>query len=295
MVYAPGNHVQCVDLLLRRVDCNDGIASHCETLMHRLRESSVKIILITGPVNFDAKTKARYNALASLAEKWVVLELAASCSSSLKAARRIAQVVRDHKVELLHLHGLGLLPLVRLARASLRAANRGDGPLTVNRSAKLRLGLGRALLQMFWPIAAPNGFAGSGDCDQLGIPQDWFISDIRMSQSRVELIFNGVDNIYFRPPTDSERRNARGLLGVKGSDFVCSLVGRYELVKGHDVLCDAVAQLQPAIAGGMRVFLVGAGDDGLVRKVIQDRHVAEIVKMQGYVEDMRTSYIGPPT
>ena len=80
MVYAPGNRVQCVGFLLRRVDCNDGIASHCETLMRGLRESSVKIILITGPVNFDAKTKARYNALASLAEKWVVLELAASCT-----------------------------------------------------------------------------------------------------------------------------------------------------------------------------------------------------------------------
>ena len=118
-------------------------------------------------------------------------------------------------MELLHLHGLGLLPLVRLAglRFGLPIVVTAQLP-GANRSAKLQLGSVVRCFKCFGPLLRRTVLPDRAIAISSEL-RGWFISDIRMSQSRVELIFNGVDDIYFRPPTESERRNARGLLGVE--------------------------------------------------------------------------------
>jgi hypothetical protein len=63
-----------VGFLLNRVDCNDGIASHCETLIHGLNDSGWKVILITGKVRFDDSSLKRFQSLKELAEEWVVID-----------------------------------------------------------------------------------------------------------------------------------------------------------------------------------------------------------------------------
>jgi len=279
--------VRCVGFLLRRVDCNDGVASHCETLMRGLREAGIKVILITGPVSFDEKTRARHDALASLAEIWVKPEVDGAWAFNLKAAREISRAVRDHKIDLLHLHGISSLPLARLAGFRVHV------PLVVTAhpsgtSSTGPRGLTRAAIRCLAPLLRRTVLPDRAIAISSEL-RDWFVSEIHMSPSRVARIFNGVDDAHFRPPNEWERSEARRALGVGDSEFVCSLVGRYEPVKGHDVLCDAARQLNPD-SRGMRIFFVGGGDDHLIRTVIAQRNVEEVVEMRGYVDDLRAIY-----
>ena len=65
------NHVKThktVGFLLNRVDCNDGIASHCETLIRGLKNSGWKVVLITGKVNFDDSSVKRFESLKALSK-----------------------------------------------------------------------------------------------------------------------------------------------------------------------------------------------------------------------------------
>ncbi len=49
-----------VGFILRRVDCNDGVASHCETLIRGFKSVGWRVVLITGPVSYDAVSVRRF-------------------------------------------------------------------------------------------------------------------------------------------------------------------------------------------------------------------------------------------
>ncbi|MEK0181077.1 glycosyltransferase family 4 protein [Microcoleus anatoxicus] len=63
-----------VGFLLKRVDCNDGVASHCETLMRGFKAVGWRVVLITGPVNYDASSEKSFQALKDLSEDWIIFE-----------------------------------------------------------------------------------------------------------------------------------------------------------------------------------------------------------------------------
>ena len=63
-----------VGFMLGRVDCNDGVASHCETLIGELKKIGWKVVLITGPVTYDESCKYRHTMLSNLAKSWVRLD-----------------------------------------------------------------------------------------------------------------------------------------------------------------------------------------------------------------------------
>lgn len=57
-----------IAFILKRVHCNDGVSSHCETLIAGLKAFGWKIVLITGPVSYDAVSIHRFEALKNMAE-----------------------------------------------------------------------------------------------------------------------------------------------------------------------------------------------------------------------------------
>lgn len=66
--------------------------------------------------------------------------------------------------------------------------------------------------------------------------RDYLEHEFGVPSNKIRVIYNGVDEQYFRPPTERERMQARQELGVRAEDYVASLIGRLERVKGHDVL-----------------------------------------------------------
>ena len=52
-----------VGFLLKPVDCNEGVASHCQSLIHRLKAVGGRVVLITEPVNYDEVCVRRFEVL----------------------------------------------------------------------------------------------------------------------------------------------------------------------------------------------------------------------------------------
>ncbi|MFC6714855.1 glycosyltransferase family 4 protein [Branchiibius cervicis] len=74
------------------------------------------------------------------------------------------------------------------------------------------------------------------------------------SRLRTEVIGNGVDTTYYRPPDDTERSCARAALEVPDNAFVVSFVGHEFGRKGLRLIIDALPSLPPEVhllvAGG---------------------------------------------
>lgn len=86
-----------------------------------------------------------------------------------------------------------------------------------------------------------------------------FAADIRLPEARFEVINNGVDTSRFRPTPDDGLLRAE--LGLAPDTPLIGSIGRYEAVKGLDVLLDAFTQLRRNWTGprAPALVLVGAG------------------------------------
>jgi len=78
-----------VGFLLKRIDCNDGVASHCESLIRGLKALGWRVILITGSVNYDAGSEDNFQALKDLSEDWIVFDDMKPFLPGLASIRRI--------------------------------------------------------------------------------------------------------------------------------------------------------------------------------------------------------------
>ena len=109
-------------------------------------------------------------------------------------------------------------------------------------------------------------------------------------KSSVLKIYGGIDDLYFRPPSEVERQAARTRLDLQNDDILCLLVGRTTWNKGHDLLIRAARQIRqqhPDLQ--MNYYFVGTGGESKEIKKFafagdQDR---KEFKFFGYVEDLR--------
>ena len=86
---------QNVAFFLNRVDCNDGIASHCETLIRGLKAQGWKVVLITGKVSFDDSSLQRLESLKELSEEWIVFD---SFNQMFPTLASLSKIKRNQKV-----------------------------------------------------------------------------------------------------------------------------------------------------------------------------------------------------
>jgi len=278
-----------VGFLLRRIDCNDGVASHLETLMRGLKTAGVEVVLLTGPVHRKDVAAERFNSLASLSKEWVILDLPITQRAVNRgAARQLAAAIARLKIQLLHLHGVSTLPLARLATLGRRiptvatAHPSGTSTRGPGRKVKEVIRLTAPILRrMYLPDSA---IAISSDL------QNWFTEDLRMEPSRVHLVPHGIDASHFRPPTTAEREESRDHFGLGVDELVISLVGRYEPVKRHDLLIDAAASVFSA-SDNVRLLLTGSGGYAeQISKMVQSSPLSERIRLFGPVKDARTAY-----
>jgi Glycosyltransferase Family 4 len=105
-----------VGFLLKRVDCNDGVASHCETIIRGLKALGWMVILITGPVNYDAGSEDSFQALKDLSEDWIVFDDMKPLLPTWASIRRIEEIVNKYEISVFHAHGYSILMLARILK-----------------------------------------------------------------------------------------------------------------------------------------------------------------------------------
>lgn len=284
-----------VGFMLGRIDCNDGVASHCETLMRELKKIGWNVVLITGPVTYDESCKHRHMMLLSLSKSWVVIDDMRPSLPKLKQINLIGATIKKHNITVLHAHGFSMLVFTKVLKfffdlpcvttfhpsthiGDLSSINKKIFSFKTTRFQKL-------YLRLF----LPEGFiAISSDVEK------FLISDLKFNSERVFKVFNGIDTDYYRIPNALERQNSRSELSINDEDFICTLVGRLSWNKGHDVIIDAAAKVKekfPEI--DLKCVFVGSGDQkNEIENYAKSKseNFPDLFRFLGHVKDLRKVY-----
>lgn len=282
-----------VGFLLKRVDCNDGVASHCETMIRGLKALGWKVVLITGPVNYNGGFVSRFQALKDLSEEWIIFEDLKPLFPSWGKITRILELVKEYDISLFHAHGYTMLLLGRILKiitgidcvATFHPSVHGEDP-TLLKDAVLRPQTTKYFI--FLKLFAPKVFiAISSDIER------FLLKDLSFHKTKVRKIVNGIDTKYFRLPSLEERENVRKKFGLEEKDLVCSLVGRLNWNKGHDILIDAVRQARNAVPKmSVKCLFVGSGNqEQEIKKYafVSDDDSRSFIFL-GYVDELREVY-----
>jgi glycosyltransferase involved in cell wall biosynthesis len=281
-----------VGFLLKRVDCNDGVASHCETLIRGLKAVGWRVVLITGSVNYDAGSEDSFQALKDLSEDWSVFEDMKPFLPTWANICRIKEIVNKYEISLFHAHGYSMLLLARILKiftglecvATFHLLIQDENSTFIKSVLRPKIRKYQIYLRAF----APKAFiAYSSEIER------FLLQDLGFHKNKVRKILAGTDTNYFRLPRSEERQKAREKFGFEEKDLVCTLVGRLNWIKGHDVLIDAVRQMRkefPEMV--LKCLFAGSGDRELEIKeyafVSEDDSHSFI--FAGYLNDMREVY-----
>lgn len=252
-----------------------GLENQLLRLLRRLPESSFAHIIVT-----------RESPDPGVAEEVAELpnvEIVPLPGAAREAAwsRRLAVVLREEGVELLHVRGLGMLPDAVMAAESCGGVatafsfhgfeqDRVDWSLA--RRAVYRAAIGRCDAR--WAVSRR---AADALAEELGI-----------AGSDFDVLHNGVDVNAWRP---SESRDAvRASLGVPRDDLLILSVGNLKPIKGHDTLLESFERL---VEDGGRAVLVLAGEDfsgGALEKWARRNLPAARVRFLGSCPDVLPWY-----
>lgn len=291
------NSPKNVGFLLSRVDCNDGIASHCETLMRGLKNLGWKVVLITGKVSFDSSSLKRFESLKELSEEWIVIDDFNRSLPSWATVSQILDAVKRLEIQVFHAHGYSMLFVAAIAKIFtkvrciatshlLKSAN--SDKVADSHPEGQRARFKRAVLKQYLRFFAPHTFiAISSDIEQ------WLIEDIGIAKSQIKKVFNGINTQYFHVPNAEERRQSREKFNLSEQDFAIALVGRTQWDKGHKLLIDAVNQIVARNPqSNCKCLFAGSGDQ---REEIEAYALANAQNQQrflflGYVTEPRQVY-----
>lgn len=255
------NRAVTVLLFLRRVDCNDGVASYCETIIRGLKARGHRVVVVSGPVSQLYGSEARHDNILKNVLEWIVLDDLRAARPKLSTIRSALAAIRRHSVDVISPQGFSLMPLSfllsRLARRPVVANYLPSMPgsslhgIATSRSRKMTLGY-KAVATLF---RAKRFIAISKDIVA------FYRNDCRIAGDRVAYIPLGIDRSFFRPPDRAERENARRSLSLPDDALVCVLPGRLNFDKGHDVVIDAVRALRRSHPNVPVICLFPGGGD----------------------------------
>ena len=282
-----------VAFLISRVDCNDGIASHCETLMNGLAASGWKVVLITGKVGFDNSSLKRFEALKALSEEWIIFDSLNQTFPTFASFPKILKAIKKYKIQVFHAHGYSMLLLAYLLKifTGIKCIATSHLLKTSHLVKSLKdknLQLRYLILQNYLKIFSPQIFiAISSDIEK------WLIQDIGIGKQKIKKVFNGIDPQYFYPPSSEERQKARERFSVSEQDFVITLVGRIQWDKGHKILIDAVNQIAKSSPKySFKCMFAGSGDqrEEIEKYALTEEQSRRRFLFLGYVNEPRDVY-----
>jgi glycosyltransferase involved in cell wall biosynthesis len=229
-------------VLLRKVDCNDGISSYCQTLASGLSNNDIDTHIISGPIYFDENSKARKIAIENSVMSWIVIRDLKHVPS-ITALIQISKFISEKEITLINVQGLGMLFWGKLLSLITRrpfvatyhrGAASGDLARVKSRSNKSFSLLQRAFILCFMPKKL---IVMSEESKKI------LSNQIPLLNNRIVKIPGGIDTNHFRPPTLFEKERSKLKFNTKDTDLTCVLVGRYDWNKGHDLVIKAACKL----------------------------------------------------
>ncbi len=281
-----------VGFLLKRVDCNDGVASHCQTIIRGLKALGWRVVLITGPVTYDAGSEDSFQALKDLSEDWIVFDDMKPFLPTWASIRRIKEIVNKYEISLFHAHGYSILMLARILKfftglecvATFHLLIEDDNSTFIKSILRPKI----RKYQIYLSAFAPKAFiAYSSEIER------FLLQDLGFHQNKVRKILMATDTKYFRPPSLEERQRVRKKFGFEEKDLVCTLVGRLNWIKGHDVLIDAVRQMRKAVPEiTVKCLFAGSGDreKQIKEYAFASEDDSDCFLFAGHMKDMREVY-----
>lgn len=281
-----------VMFLVEVVNCNDGIASYCETLATGLHARGVEIHLATGAVRSDEKSEYKRQKLAA-AVKGVHLVPGLRKLPSLSIFVQLLKLIRQHNITVINVHGLGMLMWGRLlslltgARfvATYHPSVLGNIEKVQNAPQSTFSPLQILFFNLFFP-------------QTLILMSEESLRHLRryvwIGRNRIAKVYGGVDTVHFHPPSEAERRDARAKFGVAEGEFMCLLAARLAWVKGHDLLIKAARKIRdrtgsPSI--DIKCYFVGSGGADREKEIksfaFADEKDKDTFKFLGFMGDVR--------
>lgn len=205
--------------------------------------------------------------------------------NDLGAVRRLAGVIRDNDVDLVHAQGWatyieGLLAAKIFSRKNCRFvfAFHGKTIADVKNGIPWRRRTAQRIAGRFTDaIIAPSRQMAEDYTRTMGVAQD-----------SVRIIYNGIDLSCY----GQHHADARKQLGIAADEFVVGFVGRLDPVKNLDILCRAFHKsLQQAQSAGssrpFRLIIVGDGAElGNMKQLARDLHLEENILFLGMRNDV---------
>ena len=281
-----------VGFLLKRVDCNDGVASHCQTIIRGLKALGWRVVLITGPVTYDAGSEDSFQALKDLSEDWIVFDDMKPFLPTWASIRRIKEIVNKYEISVFHAHGYSILMLARILKfltglecvATFHLLIEDDNSTFIKSILRPKI----RKYQIYLSAFAPKAFiAYSSEIER------FLLQDLGFHQNKVRKILMATDTKFFHPPSLEERQRVRKKFGFEEKDLVCTLVGRLNWIKGHDVLIDAVRQMRKAVPEiTVKCLFAGSGDreKQIKEYAFASEDDSDCFLFAGHMKDMREVY-----
>jgi len=166
--------------------------------------------------------------------------------------RWVCRVIRQSRPDIVHTH---LLPATQVGLAAARLT--GSPAVTTVHFTFERLGRSKLLRQMnrasfrfYKRIFAISDAVKRSILDHCHVPEE-----------RIAVLRSGVDFARIAGGDPQLRSRTRQQMGIRNDEIVIGSVGRLEKIKGHGLLIDALAQLEPAGLPPVRLVLVGDGPE----------------------------------
>jgi glycosyltransferase involved in cell wall biosynthesis len=112
--------------------------------------------------------------------------------------------------------------------------------------------------------------------------RDYLINKFGVPSSKIEIIYNGVDESYFCPPTLEQSIEARRAFNLETTSKVVCLLGRLEPVKGHDILIKSLMSLRSQGCDVIALFAGEGSQKEALKKLALECGVADLIHFIGY-------------
>jgi glycosyltransferase involved in cell wall biosynthesis len=269
----------------------NGVTLHLETLAKKLIEYGWEVGIASGVPSTSRLTGEKTESISAIqsfnaigVEHFFIPFPALYFSSSniknsFESLIKLNAVIQRFKPDIMHIHSFSVCPFAYLMRQSHHIPYVLTCHLEPSKSRR-NLFLAGLANNYFRAIFGNRIIAISSDIRNA-------FEQMNMPAESIRLIYHGVDNRHFRPPSSEERLKARDFFGLSPQAKIVCLIGRLDIaVKGHDILIHAIAKLR---SEGLEAITLCAGQghgigENMIQKIASESGVADLVHLLGFAD-----------
>jgi glycosyltransferase involved in cell wall biosynthesis len=266
---------------------DEGISTHLVTLAKALINQGWEVAIASGrPDPEETSKESMFDSqyFAAMGVQWFAIpfprfRLSPQTSLSVfQALQKLNTVIRQFRPTVIHAHSISVCPYLNLIRLWYQipfiTTCHMDLKVKVDRS-EVKLG---ALVGKY-----RKSFIGDRVIAVSRELHDGFRAILKVPQENIRLIFYGIEDDHFRSPSLEERIAARKAFHLNANSKVVCLIGRLDLVKGHDVLFRALAILRSQ-GTEITALCAGKGDEATIEAQGGAAGVSDLVHLLGFVD-----------